>query len=539
MQWLNALPIRGKVLLIPIAGALAFTLYLIFSYWTASNNAHALERVRDVRFPSLQLAEKNLVDLKRYRDGLQQAVLAGEKDQLDAVKQQGDELVEEVIRLSSFDKESTREVDQIADTVAEYVSTAFNFSSQMVAGTADFSNMEADINRMNEQFNDAEKALSDFRDSQLNHFKSGINDANAAAERAVLIGVLVGVATVVLMFAIALAMASLMRRNLEHVITSLKDIAKGEGDLRRRIPKESQDEIGELVDWFNTFIEKLQHIIGDVVATALPLAELAQKLSRVTTETKAQVEEQQHGAVAVQTAVNEMNNSVESVAHSAAEAATSAQEADEQAKAGSKIVRETVSQIENLAVDVRQAAEVIRQLDADSASVGMVLDVIKGIAEQTNLLALNAAIEAARAGEQGRGFAVVADEVRTLASRTQQSTAEIQSMIERLQSAARSAVDVMSKGTRQAEISVNNSASAGKSLESITETVTNISQMNMRIASATEQQQRVARTIVNSVTAINEHSQKTSASAGRMTEVSNELAGLASKLEAVARQFSI
>jgi len=392
---------------------------------------------------------------------------------------------------------------------------------------------------MNTQFGDAERALSSFRDEQLDQFKSGINNSNSAAERAVFVGIFVGVGTVILMFAIAFGVANIMSRNIANVIESLKDIAQGDGDLRRRIKKESDDEIGELVHWFNTFVEKLQHIIGDVVATALPLAELAKKLSTVTTETKAQVEEQQIGAKSVQNAVNEMSNSVQAVAHSAAEAATSAQDADEQAKAGSKIVRETVGQIENLAHDVKQAAEVIRQLDADSASVGMVLDVIKGIAEQTNLLALNAAIEAARAGEQGRGFAVVADEVRTLASRTQQSTAEIQGMIERLQSAARSAVDVMSKGTRQAEVSVNNSASAGKSLESITETVTNISQMNMRIASATEQQQRVAKTIVASVGAINEHSQKTSASANRMTEVSHELASLASKLESVARQFSI
>ncbi|RMH48568.1 MAG: methyl-accepting chemotaxis protein, partial [Gammaproteobacteria bacterium] len=261
--------------------------------------------------------------------------------------------------------------------------------------------------------------------------------------------------------------------------------------------------------------------------------------NEVTNETRNQVEEQQRGAQDVQNAVNEMSERVVSVASSAAKAAKSAQQADNEAKAGLGIVQENITQIRTLADDVRQAAEVIQQLDADSVSVGMVLDVIKSIAEQTNLLALNAAIEAARAGEQGRGFAVVADEVRTLASRTQESTTEIQNIIERLQAAARTAVDVMNKGTQQAEISVENSVNAGRSLESITQTVTTISQMNIEIADATEEQQAVAHRIVDFVKAINEHSQKTSSSAGRMAEVSNELARLASKLESVARQFSI
>lgn len=539
MHWLSGLSIRQKVLLIPIAGAIGFFFYLIVSYWTASSNVVLLERARDVQFPVLQSAEKQLVTLGQIRDGLQSAVSAGEEDALTAVKQRANVLQTEIRALADLDRDASSEVQKLNQALTAYLDVAVTLSEQMIKGTADFANLESKAAEMTGSYQRIEQALTSFRDAQQKAFTDSIDSANAAAQRTVVIGIAVGVGTVALLFMIGLAIASALRRNIANVVDSLKDIAQGNGDLRRRIRKESTDEIGELVEWFNAFVAKLQGIIGDVVATALPLAELAKKLKVATTETLSQVGEQQNGGRRVQDAVNEMNNSVQSVAHSAADAASSAQEADGQAKAGLRVVKETVQQIEALARDVRSAADVIKQLDADSAAVGTILDVIRNIAEQTNLLALNAAIEAARAGEQGRGFAVVADEVRTLASRTQQSTSEIQGMIERLQSAARSAVDVMSKGTRQAEVSVTNSGAAGSSLEAITQTVASISSMNGRIAEATEQQQRVAQTIVSSVSEINEHAAKTSASANRMADVSNELAGLAGKLESVARQFSI
>lgn len=539
MNWLSSLSIQKKVLVIPIAGAIGFSFYLLTSYWTASSNVVTLERARDIQFPILQAAEKQLVTLRLIRDGLQSAVSAGEKDALSAVKDTAVGLQRDIEAMSKVDADAKADVDRIGGLLRRYLEASITLSEQMLDGTADFGNLEAKAGQMTEAFNQAEKALTDFRDAHQQAFTDSIDSANSAAERTVVVGFAVGVATVALLFIIGLAIAAALRRNISNVVDSLKDIAQGNGDLRRRIPRESNDEIGELVDAFNGFVTKLQGIIGDVVATALPLADLAKQLRVATTETLNQVGEQQSGGRRVQDAVDEMNSSVQAVAHSAADAASNAHEADGQANAGLKVVRETMNQIEALARDVRSASEVIKQLDADSASVGMVLDVIRNIAEQTNLLALNAAIEAARAGEQGRGFAVVADEVRTLASRTQQSTSEIQGMIERLQSAARSAVEVMNKGTRQAEISVSNSGAAGSSLEAITQTVASISSMNGRIAEATEQQQRVAQTIVRSVSEINEHAGKTSASAGRMAQVSEDLAGLAAKLESITRQFSI
>ena len=234
-----------------------------------------------------------------------------------------------------------------------------------------------------------------------------------------------------------------------------------------------------------------------------------------------------------------MNQSVIAVAESAAEAARAADEASSASSNGQSVVNNTVQSIQNLAKNVEETSHVIRQLENDSNQVGVVLDVIKGIAEQTNLLALNAAIEAARAGEQGRGFAVVADEVRTLASRTQQSTEEIQKTIEQLQSAAHKAVEVMSTGTSQAEGSVSEANKAGDSLVVIAQTINRISAMNGQIASSTDDQQAVARQIVGFVDEINARTDETSNNSKQLASASTELAGLAKNLENIARQFRV
>ncbi len=327
--------------------------------------------------------------------------------------------------------------------------------------------------------------------------------------------------------------------SLRTVVTAMRDIAEGEGDLTRRLEVKGHDEIAQLSMAFNTFGERIQQVISQISGSTSQLASAAEQMSVITDQTSQGVQRQQSETDQVATAMNEMTATVQEVARSATAAAEAASRADGEATAGKGVVSRTVDAIDNLAGEVEKAAQVIQKLEADSVEIGSVLDVIRGIAEQTNLLALNAAIEAARAGEQGRGFAVVADEVRTLASRTQQSTQEIQTMIERLQGGARDAVQVMDEGRSRAKTSVEQAAQAGSALDSITNAVGEIASMNTQISDAASQQGEVAEEINKNIFNITQIADQTAEGAQQLSSAGGDLARLASDLQGMVGQFKV
>jgi len=326
---------------------------------------------------------------------------------------------------------------------------------------------------------------------------------------------------------------------LQQAVIAMRDIASGEGDLTRRLKSNGKDEIAQLGQAFNQFISKVQGIMTQVSGSTTQLAAAAEEMSLVVDSTKDGVQRQRQETEQVATAMNEMVSTVQDVAQSAGKAADMAQQADGQASSGKHTVQHTIDAIETLATEVNKASGVIQALEKDSDAIGAVLDVIQGIAEQTNLLALNAAIEAARAGEQGRGFAVVADEVRNLASRTADSTREIKSMIERLQNGARDAAEAMRGGNAHAQNSVMRAAEAGTALEQITAAVANIAHMNSHMANASRQQGEVAETINQNITNISSVADDTARNTDGLAQSSISLAQLAAELQGMVGQFKI
>ncbi len=311
------------------------------------------------------------------------------------------------------------------------------------------------------------------------------------------------------------------------------------GELEVEVDYHGKDEIGHIAKAFNNMASTFRQTVNEIKDSTARLAAAAEETSVVTAQTTSGISQQQTETSQVATAINEMNATVHEVARNAVEAATAAKDADVSFNEGKKVVDTIIEAIGALAEEVDQASQVIHDLEQESDNIGSVLDVIKGIAEQTNLLALNAAIEAARAGEQGRGFAVVADEVRTLAGRTQDSTKEIEEMISRLQNGATKAVHVMEAGKEKSRLGVEHAAAAGKALVTINEAVERITGMNTQIANAAEEQSSVTEEINRNISNINQVAEQSTVGANQIAQASDDLASLADQLKGMVERFKV
>jgi methyl-accepting chemotaxis protein len=347
-----------------------------------------------------------------------------------------------------------------------------------------------------------------------------------------LIAILIGIA---LMWLTALGVT----RPILGVASMLKNIASGEGDLTKRLDYARQDELGELAGWFNRFLDKLQPIIADVKRSVQDARSTADQSAAIASQTSAGMQQQFREVDQVATASQEMSATAHDVANNASQAADAARGADAAAREGLAVIDRTTLSIEQLANELNAAMQEVESLASSSEQIGSVLEVIRAIAEQTNLLALNAAIEAARAGEAGRGFAVVADEVRNLAKRTQDSVEEIRQVIENLQNGTRDVVGSMHSSHKQAQGSVELVEQAVNSLRRIGDAVTVINDMNLQIASAAEEQSAVAEEVNRNVASIRDVTEALSGQADESARISQTLNSLANHQQGLMDQFRV
>jgi len=355
---------------------------------------------------------------------------------------------------------------------------------------------------------------------------------------AVTVYVLVGMGVLVL-GAYGMTMVRTVSRSLQRMIDMVEDIAQGEGDLTKRLQVESSDELGDLAQGFNSFLDKLHGVISEVATSAEQVASASEEMSANSATMASSAESQNDQVRQVATAMQQMSATVHEVSENSNRAADSARQAAETACQGGAIVEDSVTRMRAIAESVRETAQKVQALGTRSDQIGRIVNVIDDIADQTNLLALNAAIEAARAGEQGRGFAVVADEVRKLAERTTKATKEIAEMIEKVQSETHLAVERMQAGTQQVEQGVEATGQAGESLRRIIEQAEHVGEVVTHIATAATEQWSATEQVNNHMDQINKLVAESTEGAQQSAQACEELSRLAFELQSLVSRFKL
>lgn len=539
MNFLRSLSIRKKILLIPVVGAIGFLTYLFLTMHFLTDTSSKLDDAHTKQFPLLQMARANLDRVKNIQEAMSFAVSSGEQEVLANAEKLASDFKGDIAESRRIDPSLNENLSNILRIFNEYYRTASGISVGMINETIDYATLPEKSAKMSSSLEELEAELQSFYDQRLSLFNNAFSTASTSTEKLTSLGIILCVGTLAALFAVGIPISNMIKQSVDRVILTLKDIAEDNGDLTVRLKTQSNDEIGELVRWFNSFMEKLQAIIHQIVDTAPPLAALATEVNGLSGTITKTLGNQNDSVSDSKRNIELMSDSISSIAQNAGEASDAAKMADEEAHKGQQVVISTVSGIERLSDSIQEASKVVSNLKEDAAGANVVLEVIKGVAQQTNLLALNAAIEAARAGEHGRGFAVVADEVRGLAMRTQQSIEEINTILSQLQSASQAAVDTMEDSTAAVESSREDASRAGESLKSITNTIRTISAMNEQIARATDEQGQISTELVSEAERISQQTESTAGSASNLNNVSERLNSLAANLEKITQQFRV
>ncbi len=378
--------------------------------------------------------------------------------------------------------------------------------------------------------------LQEKRLAHVDQFTQKIDQDQESSTQHLLMSVVFGT---LVSLAAAFFLPIVVANQVTQISHRIQNIAEGDGDLTIRVPVDTNDELGQLASHVNHFMEKLQRIIASVLANASEVSKTAESLLEVSSNSQRAADDQCHAITMVVTAVNELTMAIQEVARNTGNTAQNTREATAITDSGQNRIRIAVERVQQLAVRINETADFMSHLEGEAKNVTSVIDVIRGVAEQTNLLALNAAIEAARAGEQGRGFAVVADEVRTLASRTQQSTADIQGMLGQLQQGVQRAVEAMSSSSAMTAEAATSANEAGQSLMGIGTAVKEIADMTLQIATAAEEQSSVTAEIDKNLVQINSLAMNTLEGASKTAEESQRLNELSIQLRQLLGQFRV
>ncbi len=534
-----ALSLRHKILSIALIGAIGFLSYLAHTYSTANLNDQRLSKIQQVNFPILDRIGKSWLRLSAAKSNMQTAIGENELELIAKAKAEQEALNEMLEEIATLEPGYADEMSALTESFEQYMDSSEGLARAMMDGSAGFEQLAQSAQKMNSLYSSFTQDLQSFRDKAYNDFALGLQQAKDESLNAVVTGITIGMVVIFVLIATAWLISNSITTNINLIIKNLSSMATGKGDLTVRLSTSAKDEVGELVNQFNAFITHLQLMVKVLANLAKGVTERTDEVGEIALRTKTGILDQQSEIHQVAAAVTEMAQTAHEVAKNAHEASKSTDQADRESQNGQQVVQKNVVVITDLTNEIESARQVIQNLAGEIQQISSASQDILSIAEQTNLLALNAAIEAARAGEQGRGFAVVADEVRTLAARTGQSTKDISDIINRLLTGAKQAVEVMERSRERALSSATQSRTTGESLNSILEAVNAINEMNILVASSAEEQSAVAEEVSINISRINDVSDNTANEAKATANAASALSEQANQLQSIVNEFRV
>jgi methyl-accepting chemotaxis protein len=534
---LKYLSLLKKIWLIIAIAILAFLIVLTSSIYFTARNADSIVLIKDKMYDSSKLASQMVVEFNAVEEFFTQSVSLSDPDILSTAKATEERVVASLAQLKKLDTANLKQLETLEQNFSAYAKAAAEIAQSMIDGTLDMGAAQSIIQNKTALYETAKSGFVAYEKQTDDNFQQILVDMSASSERSVLIIVLCGTVLLIIMAVVGHVIGRNISKTANSLASSLQVLASGKGSLSSRLTIDSEDEFGAVARNFNEFISLLQSSFVAIAQLVDPVSRTADELAKGMKELDCMTSQQKNDADTVSHSMEEMQSSVKDISQSANAASGSANDASRLAKLGYEKTTSSVQASKDLAGEIAQTSSVITDLAKQTQEVGGILKSINDIADQTNLLALNAAIEAARAGEQGRGFAVVADEVRLLSSRTASSVTTIRDLLGKLTQNVDSAVRLMDQAVTKANNSAVLTAEAGSSIELINQEIDKINMVNAQIATATEEQTMVASLVLDNTHQMADSFSRTIQVQYTVADISDQLRGLAQELNTVSSKF--